>query len=435
MRSFIVAITALLVATSSASTSFQKDVVRRVHARKGKVQKQRQVNDALLEKAVPVADFEKKHGVSLGRQLEDYEMDYNDMYSFSGYSLTYAKCQPVQYFSSDAVEMGSYSPMITEDIVVMRLCPTNSCSDSKEYGCYYNYAEFAIELQDYMGIMLRYASQTTEYMCEYCEQCLNGGDNRNLEEGEDEEQDAEQEDSAQDEDGAQDEEGDDADQQDEKDADGEQGDNGEEDYDGDVDQGDDYYQYACSGWDTYCSDYSSLCVDDENEDGYLDFDGYLDYIECTQVNYNDNNYFIMPRCDGYNNKIKMVAHYDAYCTQASGNDVNIKNFGLGMRDGAFQEFYSGECIDCSESVSVDEVVRVFQQHTGSYPLHVSLSCRTTLRTTPPAPCATEYITRAPNVSVAWSSMPSTMTNPTIRRNVHTLRAFALEHTMRLVQLP
>jgi segregation and condensation protein B len=258
--------------------------------------------------------------------------------------------------------------MVTEDIVVLRLCPTGSCSDSKEYGCHYNYAEFAIDLKDYMGIMLRYASQTTEYMCEYCDQCLNG-DNRRLEGGDNEEQDEQNEndqagddqqedDGAEDEDGAQDGDGEDA-----EDADAEQADNGEEDYDGDADQGDDYYQYACSGWDTYCTDYSSLCVEDENDGGNLDFDGYLDYIECTQVNYNNNNYFVMPRCDGSNNKIKMVAHYDAYCTQASGNGVSIKNFGLGMSDSAFEGFYSGECIDCSESVSTDEVVRLFLPHT------------------------------------------------------------------------
>ena len=31
-------------------------------------------------------------------------------------------------------------------------------------------------------------------------------------------------------------------------------------------QNDDYYKYACGGWDSYCSDYSSQCVEEEKDD-------------------------------------------------------------------------------------------------------------------------------------------------------------------------
>ena len=45
---------------------------------------------------------------------------------------------------------------MTDDIVILRLCPTSSCSSDKDYGCTYNFSEYAIELSDYVRIMLRY---------------------------------------------------------------------------------------------------------------------------------------------------------------------------------------------------------------------------------------------------------------------------------------
>ena len=398
MRSFALALVGLLASVSSASaSSFHADVVRRTHAHKNTLRKQRVVNDELLEKAIPVEEYEKKYGVTLNRQLqENYEMDENDMYSFSGYSLTFAKCQPVQYFSDEAVEMGSYSPMITEDIVVLRLCPTNACSDSKEYGCYYNYAEYAIELEDYMNIMLRYAAQKKEYMCQYCNDCLGGGNRRRLEDAQDqadggqedanenqqndgEQQDEQQQDEQQnydeqqqqeqqqeDQDNGDQQQQDEYNQQQEEDA-AAAGDDAVDEqandyYDDNAEdgQGDDYYKYACGGWDTYCSDYAEVCVEDENNGGnqYMDYEEYLNYLECTEVEYNGGRYYVKPRCDGSKNTIKMTVHYDAYCMQASGNEMSIKNFGLGMRDSTFQDFYSGNCVDCSESVS-SEIANFF----------------------------------------------------------------------------
>lgn len=373
MRAFVQAISVLILSVSCASatySSFQADVVRRVHSRQKQLRTTRAINDELLAKAIPVEEFEMKHGVSLGgtRQLGQYQMDYNDMYSFSGYSLTFAKCQPVQYFSDEAVQMGSYSAMMTDDIVVLRLCPTNSCSESKEYGCYYNYAEYAIDLQDYLGIMLRYAVQKKEYMCQYCNDCVGNQNNANrrLEDGAGQGQQQNQE--ADGEENRQDEQEGEQQQQDMDQNEGEaqqqaeeEGGNAEgeaaadyyDEYAANEDQGDDYYKYACGGWDSYCSEYSSVCVEDaENQNQYMDYEGYLDYLECSEVNYNDARYYIKPRCDGYHNTIKMSLHYDAYCMQASGNDLSVKNLGLGMRDSIFQSFYSGECFDCSESVSL-----------------------------------------------------------------------------------
>jgi hypothetical protein len=358
MRSFSLAIVGLLALVSSTTASFHWDVVGRTET---VLRQQRALNDQLLEKAIPVKDFEAKYGVSLNRQLEEnnYEnFDYNNMYSFDGFSLTYAKCQPVQYFSENAVEEGNSSPMVVDDIVVLRLCPTKSCSDTKEYGCYTNFAEYAVELKDYLYVMLNFEVTKVQYMCNYCQECLNGYGGRQLEE-EQQQQQQQNDYNNGNEDNQQEQDGENAyDQEQQQQQQEEQFDQYYEDfgYDDQVN-----YDNACSGWDTYCSDYGDICVRNNNGgdgqenkadgNGYLSYRGYLDYLECNQAeNKNGAMYFIKPRCDGTHNTIKMMAHYDANCYN-SISEMSIRNFGLGMKDSAFQSFYSGECVACEESVS------------------------------------------------------------------------------------
>jgi hypothetical protein len=428
----LVAISSVILRSSSCSTaaaaaastpsSFYRDVVVRSNPlqtnsnnieqahqqqqqRKQQQQQQHEtmIHAALLEKAMLRTDFEAKYGVLLDadaavggggggvadgaqhhRKLDeeesedsadadDYYMNYNSMYSFSGYSMKFAKCQPVQYFSEYAMNNGksSYSPMITDDIVILRLCPTSSCKSTEsgsQYGCQYNFAEYAIELSDYVRIMLRYSSQKRDYMCTYCESCLNGGNGnaayngrrkkknrrRRLEE-EQQENEEEQEGEAQEE-------------QQQQQQQGQANNNGADDYyradddyvvanDADdaaaTDAADDYYKNACSTWNAYCTDYADLCFFDDSEDNnynqYLDYDDYLDYLDCAQVE--GNTYYVRPRCDGYQGTIKMAVYYDQYCVQYAGNEVSLKNLGLGFRESAFSDFYSGQCLDCAESVS------------------------------------------------------------------------------------
>jgi hypothetical protein len=356
MRSFSLAVLGLLAAVSSTTTtaSFSKDVLGSVAVKDTPLMLQeRELNDKLLAKAMPVKDFEQKYGVSLGRKLEENadfnNYDYNKMYSFDGFSMTYAKCQPIQYFSEEAVENGARSPMMVDDIVVLRLCPAKSCSDSKEYGCYSNYAEYALSLQDYLYIMINYEIVKDQYMCEYCATCLNGN-GRLLEE---EQQQQEDQQNNENEYNNQQQQYDNANYNEQQE---QQQDNGEEFY-----YDDQYYsQRACSAWNTFCTDYSSKCVNNggqqeggnnQQQNGYLNYQGYLNYLQCTQVN-NANNggvYFVKPRCDGTYNTIKMTTHYDANCIETS--DMSVANFGLGMRDNAFRNFYSGECVSCDETVS------------------------------------------------------------------------------------
>lgn len=316
------------------------------------------LNAALLAKAVPLAEYEKQvaqrggnHRVLNQDQKYDFDVDYDSMYSFSGFSLKYAKCQPVQYFSEDAILAGEHSPMVTEDIVILRLCPQATCSSSSSYGCYYNFADYALTLGEYIGIMLRYSARVRDNTCEWCDQCLKNergrGRRRRLEDGQAA---AEGEDAAAAEEGDAAAEGENADAEAQADADAAAADDAAAAAADDAVTDDfDPSEYACDGYNDYCTNYQAMCGDGD-DDTYIDYESFIDYMDCAEVKYNDYAYFVRPKCDSDSGTIKMAVYYDNYCIQYAGNDINVKNLGLGFKEGMFSEFYSSTCIECSDSV-------------------------------------------------------------------------------------
>jgi hypothetical protein len=342
----------LLFTATPALATFHKDVVsssRKASSKKfAFVNKERDMKNTILSKAMPLADYQAKMGLEpTARRLEDGGGDQT-MYSFSGYSIKYAKCQPVQYFSEDAVAAGMRSPMVTNDIVILRLCPQSSCSQSREYGCVYNYAEYALSMSDYLEIMMEYSQQKKEYTCDYCDACINqerrledggndgGGDNSN--------------------DGEENDGNDGNDQDNDADA-GDDGNDGANENDGYAENYDYSANNSCGdNWNTYCSEYAYMCAengDDQNNGGYneYDYETYEAYMECAQVNYNDYAYFMKPTCNAYTGVIEFGIYFDDYCSESAASKVSLNKLGLGLSDSIFQEFYSGQCIDCSESVS------------------------------------------------------------------------------------
>lgn len=318
----------LLFISSVEASSFQRDVVRGSQQRA----QQKEINDALLELAVPLDEYEAKlakHGLTLNlqRNLEGNKDNNNnfyayeegqDVYSFSGYSIKYAQCQPVQYFSESAIRAGEHSPMITQDVVILRLCPYQNCNESTQYGCHYNFAEYALTLPDYLKVMIQFGAIKRDNICAWCAACMgydnynNNNKNRRLE-----------------------------------DAQNAGNDNGNDDAGSDAGSN----VNNCENFDTYCSDFDSYCSD-PNQNGYMDYAGYLNYLDCAQVDYNDYAYFVRPRCTG--GTIKMAIYYDNYCVQPA-DSLNVKRLGLGFRESFFTEFHKSVCIDCSDSVSGTEL--------------------------------------------------------------------------------
>ena len=336
------------------AASFRRDVMGLVARQPQKVDPldafEEDINHELLEKAMPLKEYEaiynkfmdtgsstSRHPVNrlLQEDNDDFYAEYDGMYSFSGYSMKYVKCQPVQYFSEDAISAGEHSPMITQDIIILRLCPYKSCTASLQYGCYYNYADYAISMKDYLAVMLKYRAKRRDFVCAYCAACgvVYQGDaveeenqdgegrRRRLDEAV-----AEEEEQAAEEEVAEEE-------------------NVQEDAEEQANDG----GYDCSIVDSYCYDYDNECGSGEDNPDEMDYDGYLNYLSCTEVKYNDHAYFVRPRCDGSKGSIKMDVFYDMYCVQYAGSDVSIKSLGVGFREGIFTEFYNSTCIDCSKT--------------------------------------------------------------------------------------
>jgi hypothetical protein len=352
-----------LLSHSLAEASFLRDVAGTKEVKS----RQAATEDALLAKAIPLDEYRatlraQGYDIPVSRRLDDagddaaqnedeeeeqedengddaYAAYYGDAnYSFSGYSLKYAKCQPVQRFSEESIQAGEYSPMIIDDIVILRLCPYRFCSTSRTFGCHYNYAEYAIGLTDYVRIMLLYKMDKTDQLCNWCDNC--NANARRLDDAGD--------DAAQGDDATQ---GDDAAVQGDDDnnwwnyANGDDAANAEND--------------ECYNNMTYCFDEygDSVCDDGDDDadgdDAYLGVEEYLDYLDCVNVKDDQNyNYYVQPRCDGEEQTIKMGIFYDQFCSHYAGNQATLQDLGLGFREGYFEDMYStSSCLDCSESVS------------------------------------------------------------------------------------
>lgn len=299
---------------------------------------------------------------------DDYYMVYGNY--FNSYALKYAQCQPVQRFSPEAVQAGEASPMLVDDIVILRLCPTKSCSKNRKYGCGSTFAEYAVGLTDYVEIMLYYRQDRMNQMCDWCNQCYN--QNRKL-----------------------------------------------NNYNnGDDDNADDGYSgYNRYNTDTDCSDYKSYCYDSDT--GYSKCEAYSanddiktsNYLNCVEVKDSNNyNYYIRPRCDGQNQLIHMGVYNDNFCSNYAGDEVSIDDFNLGLQNTNFDEFYDDvNCLDCTKGVSLKQFHWIVSpERTITNPFLFSSTfnsnhLRTSLR---PTACATVCTLAEPHVPSA--SMTTTL---------------------------
>ncbi len=233
-----------------------------------------------------------------GIYYDDDFFQVKNMKSFQGYSLKYATCQKVQRFSVDAVTRGEYSSMVSDDIVVLRLCPSKSCSTYSQYGCSAGYGEYALTATEYMTIVMKYQHQKNEKFCSFCSMCAGYYK---------------------------------------------------------TDDSSSYNSNTCYAYSNACKNTSCDGDDDDGDDGedeessvYLN---YLNYFGCQKVSNNNGNYlWVTPYCDT-SSKISMGIYYDRYCTQFAGNDVNINYYVDDFDSDLFSEAQEIECLDCGESVS------------------------------------------------------------------------------------
>lgn len=285
------------------------------------------LEDMLLEKAVRLEEFDSRILGNDDKEADDDgdndgdNDDYfnNRSYNFQGYSLKYATCQKVQRYSVEAVQRGEYSSMITDDIVVLRLCPKNQCSSKTQWGCTSGYGEYAIDLSEYISIVMNYLDHKQGNFCGFCKACAAYGYYN-----------AQQDD----------------------DNDYYQDDTDDQYYNQGTDDNTD--DNNIKGFDTNtCYHYSSRCsnvYDACNNDGGIDYLSYKNYNGCQKIADDGGNYFwLTPQCNSEEQKISMGIFYDEYCSQSASDDVDVEEFTGISFDDVMQSTENIDCFSCARS--------------------------------------------------------------------------------------
>ena len=130
------------------------------------------------------------------RRLDDANANDDGVWNAFGfdvadYSLKYAGCSAVATWSDDLAENNaddgnnggnadgyyggewqSSTVVSMPKFVVFRLCPTDSCSDDRTFGCSNDYGEYIVDLADYVQYLKEYKEEQLQRYCEYCEECV-----------------------------------------------------------------------------------------------------------------------------------------------------------------------------------------------------------------------------------------------------------------------
>lgn len=274
-----------------------------------KVQTKRRLYADLLSAAKPVKG-NKNQKRSLGNDdADDAGDDAYGGYGFdlSSYSLKYAGCSAIATYSDEqADDEDAESIFTTDQYVVFRFCPSDSCRNNSTYGCLDDYGEYMVPIASWLNIMADYRAAEFESYCDYCAACgANYYNGRKLEENDDAA-------------------GDDA-----------AGDDGNANDDG---------AYDCS-YASECSGYTDVCNDDD--DAALD---YTNFFECVQLDITDDfTLYVGPHCASDKTTIVLGAYSDQYCSKYTGNKYDLATItGLAISTDSLLEYYNTECIPCKE---------------------------------------------------------------------------------------
>jgi hypothetical protein len=108
----------------------------------------------------------------LMRKLEDgsaYQVD------ISAYSIKFQRCQFVKSYDDDlAADADMPTVLATKRFIVFRLCPDNNCQT-----CNYNYGEYLVDLETYLGATIDYQQESQEEKCYACQTYCNLDDDAN----------------------------------------------------------------------------------------------------------------------------------------------------------------------------------------------------------------------------------------------------------------
>jgi len=158
----------LMIATACASNPFE--------AKQTTATAQSAYVSKLMRGAVATENSQLRH------LDEEYEID------ISGYSLKFEKCQFIKQFDDELAEdEDSETVLGTKRFIIFRLCPSDNCASS----CNYGYGEYIIDMEEYLEATIGYAQEKQEEMCQLCDENCEEyyGNDANGDEGENENED------------------------------------------------------------------------------------------------------------------------------------------------------------------------------------------------------------------------------------------------------
>lgn len=106
------------------------------------------------------------------RKLED---GYGYQVDISSYSIKFQRCQFVKSYDDDlAADEDMPTVLATKRFIVFRLCPDNNCQT-----CNYNYGEYLVDLETYLGATIDYQQESQQEKCYACQTYCNLDDDGN----------------------------------------------------------------------------------------------------------------------------------------------------------------------------------------------------------------------------------------------------------------
>ena len=175
-------------ATATTRTAQKNDFMRAMESSSRQVRAERAAA-ANLRRKIAAAAVPRQ---AQARRLDDANDDnvWNAFgFDVADYSLKYAGCSAVATWSDELAENNagnannggngyyggewqSSTVVSTPKFVVFRLCPTDSCSDDRTFGCSNDYGEYIIDMADYLQYLKEYKEEQLQRYCEYCEECV-----------------------------------------------------------------------------------------------------------------------------------------------------------------------------------------------------------------------------------------------------------------------
>jgi hypothetical protein len=129
------------------------------------------------------------------QQQQQEEQGGVDMTWITDYAIKFQGCHFVQQFVDNDEEGGggqdgqngnNNNVVQTKSLVRFRLCPNDTCNDSKDGGCSNKYGEYIIGLDTFVNVYYEHRREMEEYQCEmYLQEYCNNCDGENNNQGDD----------------------------------------------------------------------------------------------------------------------------------------------------------------------------------------------------------------------------------------------------------